>query len=100
MTVWIWTTRYGDTTRVLAASTIGCKEWVVARPGPGAPVAALAGDGRVLAYALRGGPWDSFEDESDDWYGEVLSRSAVQVTAISSTATRSRRCIGTERSRS
>lgn len=78
-----WTTRYGDTTRVLAASTIGCKEWVVARPGPGAPVAALAGDGGVLAYALRGGTVGLVSNDSDDWYGEVLSRSAVQVTAIS-----------------
>jgi len=78
----IWTTRYGDKTRVLAASTIGCKEWVVARPAPGTPVAALAGDGSELAYALQGDV-AVVEAESDDWYGEVLSRSAVQIAAIS-----------------
>jgi hypothetical protein len=78
-----WTTRYGNRTRVLAASTIGCKEWVVARPAPGAPVAALAGDGGVLAYALRGGTVGLVSADEDDWYGEVLSRSAVRVTAIS-----------------
>jgi len=49
-----WTTRYGSTTRVLAASKIGCKEWVVARPDSGAHVAGLAGDGGVLAYAVGG----------------------------------------------
>lgn len=86
----VWTTRYGNTTRVLAASTIGCKEWVVARPGPDAPVAALAGDGGVLAYALRGegsadrpGTVGLVSADEDDWYGEVLSRSPVEVTAIS-----------------
>jgi hypothetical protein len=78
----IWTTRYGNRTRVLAASTIGCKEWVVARPAAGAPVAALAGDGSVLAYALKGAV-GLVDAESDDWYGEVLSRSVVQIAAIS-----------------
>ena len=78
----IWTTRYGNKTRVLAASTIGCKEWVVARPAPGLPAAALAGDGSELAYASNGAV-ALVEAESDDWYGEVLSRSAVQVAAIS-----------------
>jgi hypothetical protein len=84
----VWTTQYGKTTRVLAASTIGCKEWVVARPAPdGAPVVGLAGDGPVLAYALRGaGSADSPGTVglvSSEWYGEVLSRSVVQVAAIS-----------------
>jgi hypothetical protein len=79
----VWTTRSGDTTRVLAASTIGCQEWVVARPGPGAPVAAVAGNGDVLAYALRSGTVSVVDAESDKWYGEVVSQSAVQVTAIS-----------------
>jgi len=78
----IWTTRYGNTTRVLAASTIGCREWVVAQPAPGAQVAALAGDGTVLAYALQGSV-GKVEAESDNWYGEVLSQSPVQVTAMS-----------------
>ena len=78
-----WTTRIGDTTRVFAASTIGCQEWVVARPGPGAAVAALAGDGDVLAYALRSGTVGLVSYDSDDWYGKVLSRSSVQVTALS-----------------
>jgi hypothetical protein len=78
----IWTTRYGKKTRVLAASTIGCREWVVARPAPGAPVAALAGDGSVLAYALTGAV-GLVSADSDDWYGEVFSRSAVEIAAIS-----------------
>ena len=78
----VWTTRYGNRTRVLAASTIGCKEWVVARPAPGTPVAALAGDGSVLAYAVSGAVGLVSNDE-DDWYGKVLSRSAVPIAAIS-----------------
>jgi hypothetical protein len=82
-----WTTRYGNTTRVLAASTIGCKEWVVARPAPGAPVAALAGDGPVLAYALKGAV-GLVEADSDDWYGEVLSQSPAEVAAISADSNR------------
>ncbi len=77
-----WTTRYGNKTRVLAASTIGCREWVVARPASGAPVAALAGDGSLLAYGLQGDVGLVSTDE-DRWYGEVLSRSAVRVAAIS-----------------
>jgi hypothetical protein len=77
----VWTTRYGNTTRVLAASTIGCKEWVVAQPAPGTRVAALAGDGDVLAYA-SGGSVGLVSAESDDWYGEALSRSEVQVAAM------------------
>jgi hypothetical protein len=78
----IWTTRYGNRTRVLAASTIGCREWVVKRAAPGAPVAALAGDGSVLAYALQGSV-GVVEAESDDWYGEVRSQSAVPIAAMS-----------------
>jgi hypothetical protein len=78
----VWTTRYGDRTRVLAASSIGCKEWVVARPARGVAVPVLAGDGDVLAYASSGAV-GVVEAESDDWYGEVLSRSSVPVTAIS-----------------
>jgi hypothetical protein len=77
-----WTTRYGNRTRVLAASTIGCKEWVVARPAPGVPAVGLAGDGSVLAYAL-GGVVRLVSADSDDWYGEVLSQSAVHVAAMS-----------------
>ena len=78
----IWTTRYGDTTRVLAASTIGCREWVVAKPDPGTPVAALAGDGPVLAYGLNGAV-ATVDAESDNWYGEVVSQSAVEIAAMS-----------------
>jgi hypothetical protein len=78
----VWTTRYGNRTRVLAASTIGCREWVVARPAPGAPVSVLAGDGRVLAYALEGSV-ARVEIDSDNWYGEVLSQSAVPIAAMS-----------------
>jgi hypothetical protein len=77
-----WTTRYGDRTRVLAASVIGCREWVVARPVAGTPVAALAGDGAVLAYAV-GGAVGVVSAEADDWYGEVLSRSSVRVAGMS-----------------
>ena len=84
----IWTTRYGNTTRVLAASTIGCKEWVVARPAAGAPVAALAGDGDVLAYALRGAgsadrPGTVGLVDTGEWYGEVLSQSPAEIAGIS-----------------
>jgi hypothetical protein len=78
----VWTTRYSNATRVLAASTIGCKEWVVSRPAQGAPVAALAGDGSVLAYALQGSV-AVVEIDSDKWYGEVVSQSAVPITAMS-----------------
>lgn len=55
----------------------------MARPGPGAPVAGLAGDGGVLAYALRGGTVGLVSSDEDDWYGEALSHSAVPVTGIS-----------------
>jgi hypothetical protein len=78
----IWTTRYGNETRVLAASTIGCREWVVKRAARGTPVTALAGDGSVLAYALQGSV-GVVEAESDNWYGEVRSQSGVPITAMS-----------------
>jgi hypothetical protein len=78
----VWTTRYGNTTRVLAASTIGCREWVVAQPAAGSSVAALAGDGSVLAYALQGSV-AKVESDPGNWYGEVLSQSQVQIAAIS-----------------
>ena len=78
----IWTTRAGRATRVFAASTIGCKEWGLARPAPGTPIPALAGDGPVLAYAVNGAV-GVVDAESDNWYGEVLSQSAVPVTGIS-----------------
>jgi hypothetical protein len=83
----VWTTQYGKTTRVLAASTIGCEEWVVTRLAPGGTVAGLAGDGSVLAYALRGsGTADrpgAVGLVPAGWRGQVLSRSDVQVAAIS-----------------
>lgn len=78
----IWTIRSGRATRVFAASTIGCKEWGVARPAPGTTAPALAGDGAVLAYAT-GGAVGVVDAESDKWYGEVVSQSAVPVTGIS-----------------
>ena len=78
----IWTTRSGQATRVFAASTIGCKEWGLARPAPGTPAPQLAGDGPVLAYAANGAV-RVVDAESDNWYGEVLSQSAVPVTGIS-----------------
>ena len=79
----VWTTHTGDSTQVLAASTIGCQEWVVARPGPGAGVAAVAGNGGVLAYALRSGTVAVVDAESDHWYGEVVSQSTVPIAALS-----------------
>ena len=79
----VWTTRFGNESRVLAASTIGCQEWIVARPDPGATVAGVAGDGSVLAYALRGGTVAVVDAESNHWYSEVLSQTASQITAIS-----------------
>ncbi len=54
----------------------------MARPVPGTAVPALAGDGSVLAYAVSG-PWEVVDAESDNWYGEVVSQSAVPVTGIS-----------------
>jgi hypothetical protein len=78
----IWTTRSGQATRVFAASTIGCKEWGVARPVSGTPLPALGGDGSVLAYAV-GGSVGVVDAESDNWYGEVVSQSAVPVSGIS-----------------
>jgi hypothetical protein len=47
-----WTTVYGGTTRVLAASSKACEEWVVTRPASSERVVGLTGDGKVLAYAL------------------------------------------------
>jgi hypothetical protein len=77
----IWTTTYGTTTRVLAQSVIGCNEWVVARPtGTNAPVAALAGDGKVLAYALTSG---SVGLVPGGWQGKVISQSSTQVAGMS-----------------
>jgi hypothetical protein len=78
----IWTAHSSRATSVFAASTIGCKEWRVARPAPGTTVPELAGDGSVLAYALNGSV-QVVDAESDNWYGEVVSQSAVPVTGIS-----------------
>jgi hypothetical protein len=50
----IWTTQYGSSTRVLAASIIKCQEWVVARLTAGAErVSGLSGDGGVLTYGVQ-----------------------------------------------
>ena len=77
----VFTTKYGQTTRVLAISAIACQEWVVARPvGGGAPVAALAGDGNVLAYALRRGTVGLVPAH---WQGKVISQSPTQVSGMS-----------------
>jgi hypothetical protein len=76
----VWTTTYGQTTRVLAASTIGCNEWVVARARGSAPVAALAGDDNVMAYALRGGTVGLVPGH---WQGHVISKSSAQVSGMS-----------------
>jgi hypothetical protein len=77
----IWTTRYGHRTRVIAQSIVGCSEWVVARPaGTGAPVAALAGDGKVLAYALASGTVGLVPGA---WQGKVISQSPTHVAGMS-----------------
>ena len=85
----VWTTTYGGETRVLAASITACEEWVVARPVAGVEhVAGLAGDGDVLAYALRGLPGPVRRTASVGmvpklWRGTVIERSISQVTAVS-----------------
>ena len=76
----VFTTTYGQTTRVLAVSAIACQEWVVARPAGAAPVTALAGDGNVLTYALKGG---SVGVVPAHWQGKVISQSATDVSAMS-----------------
>jgi hypothetical protein len=78
----VFTTQYGQTTRVLAASVMGCEEWVVARPaGSAAPVAALAGDGNVLAYAL--GTRGTVGIVPKRWQGHAISHSASQIAGMS-----------------
>jgi hypothetical protein len=50
-----WVTTYGGVSTVLAASIIRCQEWVLARPRAGAggdQLAGLAGNGRVLSFAV------------------------------------------------
>ena len=81
----VWTTRYGNRTRgVLLVHPPS-----VARSGslrgrlPVRPVAALAGDGSVLAYALSGAVGLVSNDEPTIGTGKVLSRSAVPIAAIS-----------------
>lgn len=77
----VYTTKYGQTTRVLALSAIACQEWVVARPARGgAPVAALAGQGNTLAYALRGGTVGVVPAH---WQGKVVSHSTARISAMS-----------------
>lgn len=78
----VFTTTYGQTTRVLAASVMGCQEWVVARPaGTDAPVAAVAGDGNVLAYALRGPGTVAIVPKH--WRGQAISHSAARIVGMS-----------------
>jgi hypothetical protein len=85
----VWTTRYGHTTRVLAASIIKCEEWVVARPGtPRQRVAGLAGDGGVLAYALTpgrpgGGAASTVGFVPATWRGTHLVSSSNSTVAVS-----------------
>ena len=85
----VWTTQYGHTTRVLAASIIKCEEWVVARPGTRVQrVAGLAGDGGVLTYALtpgrasRGGT-SSVGFVPRAWRGAQLVSSSNATVAVS-----------------
>jgi hypothetical protein len=73
----MWTTRYGQTTRVIAASAMGCVEWVVARPSTS--VAALAGDGSVMAYGLGG----AVGVVPAKWEGRVVSHAPAAVVGMS-----------------
>ena len=75
-----WTTTYGATTRVIAATGTACTEWVVARSSAGA--AGLAGDGAILGYALRSRT-TSVGIVPKLWRGIEIGRSSSRVVAIS-----------------
>ena len=77
----VWTTQYGGNTRILGASIIDCVEWVLARPSA-TRVAGLAGDGGVLAFALRGKA-STVGLVPGHWQTVPISRSASAVTGIS-----------------
>jgi hypothetical protein len=77
----VWTTRYGGNTRILGASIIDCVEWVLARP-TATSVAGLAGDGGVLAFALRGKA-STVGLVPGHWQTVPISRSTSPVTGIS-----------------
>ena len=75
-----WTTTYGATTRIIAATGTACQEWVVARSSAG--VAGLAGDGPILGYALRSRT-ASVGIVPKLWRGVEIDRSDRQAVAIS-----------------
>jgi hypothetical protein len=71
-----WAVDYGGTTRVIAAVITDCQEWIVTRPTPKSQrLAALAGDGGVLAYAVsprRRSARPEVGIVSSTWGGESL----------------------------
>ena len=80
-----WTTHYGTSTRVLAASIIDCVEWVVGRPtSSGRQVAGLAGDDNTLAFAVAGSAGASnVALVPSRWRASSIARSNSRVVAIS-----------------
>jgi hypothetical protein len=80
-----WATTYGRETRVIAASTTACREWVVARSARGS--ALLAADGPILAYGI---PATSGARRSASvgvvpklWRGDEIDLSTASVKGIS-----------------
>jgi hypothetical protein len=80
-----WTTAYGGTTRVLAASSKACEEWVVSRPAAAERVVGLAGDGKVLAYALAapGRSSTGVAVVSSSWRGLRIARLQHRASSLS-----------------
>jgi hypothetical protein len=80
-----WTTHYGTSTRVLAASIIDCVEWVVGRPtSNGRQVAGLSGDDNTLAFAVAGSAGASnVALVPSRWRASSIARSNSRVVAIS-----------------
>ena len=85
----MWTTTYGNTTRLIAASIIKCVEWVVARPtSAGTRLTGLAGDGSILAYGLgaavgAGKAASSVGIVPQAWAGLQIDRATAVVRSVS-----------------
>jgi hypothetical protein len=81
----VWTTQYGTSTRVLAASIIDCVEWVVGRPASGVErVAGLSGDNNTLAFAVeRSSGASNVALVPSGWRALNIARSNSRVVAIS-----------------
>jgi hypothetical protein len=81
----MWTTTYGNTTRLIAASIIKCVEWVVARPtSAGMHLTGLAGDGIILAYGLSAGKGASDVGiVPQAWAGWQINRAVSIVRSMS-----------------